>query len=123
MHNTASARATASDIVANVAKIHIETKTVLSADGTRIFAQAAGSSTNVPLVCVHGICCTSFGFHKQFQNARLLEHVYLVAYDMRGSGRSGRPLDDASYDGRRFAEDFSAVCGAFGIVRPILMGW
>ena len=98
-------------------------KYVTSADGTRLFAQAAGDPANPALVCVHGFACTSFAFRKQLASARLLEHIYVVAYDVRGNGRSDMPTAPEAYAGKRMVEDFQAVCAAFGVVRPVLLGW
>jgi pimeloyl-ACP methyl ester carboxylesterase len=103
--------------------IDLQTKTVTSADGTTIFVQAAGSPSNPALVCVHGFLSTSFAFSKQFADTKLLEKAYVIAYDIRGSGRSEAPVDGESYHGQRYAEDFKAVCEAFGVVKPIIMGW
>lgn len=94
-----------------------------SADGTRLHAFAAGSPTNPAVLCLHGFAATSFSFSRLFQSSRLLEKVYLVAFDMRGNGRSGMPLTKEGYAGDRYAEDFQAVCEAFGIVKPVLLAW
>ena len=32
-----------------------------------------------------------------------------MRYDLRGHGRSGYPMNAASYESRRYAEDFKAV--------------
>ena len=103
--------------------ISLTTKVVKSADGTSIHAQAAGSHSNPAVICIHGFASTSFAFSKQFSNPALLETVYLVAYDVRGNGRSDRPVDEESYISERLAEDFKAVCEAFRVVRPIVLGW
>ena len=97
--------------------------TVESADGTSIYVQTAGLSSNPALVCIHGFASTSFAFSKQFADAKVLERVYLVAYDVRGNGRSGLPVSEDSYRGQRHAEDFRAVCEALEIVRPVVLGW
>ena len=101
----------------------ITSKYVLSADGTRLFAQAAGNPANPAIVCAHGFGGTSFAFRKQLANPRLLDHVYVIAYDLRGNGRSDMPEEPAAYAGKKMAEDFQAVSTAFGVTRPILLGW
>ena len=98
-------------------------KYVTSADGTRLFAQAAGDPANPALVCVHGLANTSSAFRKQLASTLLLEHVYVVAYDLRGNGRSDMPEEPAAYEGKKMVEDFQAVCAAFGVTRPVLLGW
>ncbi|EKM52170.1 uncharacterized protein PHACADRAFT_262679 [Phanerochaete carnosa HHB-10118-sp] len=100
-----------------------QTKTITSADGTRIYALAGGDPSKPALICIHGFASTSFAFSKQFENPALLSKVFLVAYDIRGSGQSDKPVEAEAYDGARLAGDFKAVCDAFGIVRPVLLGW
>ena len=94
-----------------------------SADGTRIWAESAGDASKPAIVFVHGLSCTALGWDKQFADPALLKAFHLVRYEMRGHGRSGKPLDEGAYASVRYAEDFKAVCDAFGVVRPILAGW
>lgn len=46
-----------------------------------------------------------------------------MRYDLRGHGRSGKPETDAGYTSDKFAEDFKAVMTAFGLTKPIVVGW
>jgi len=46
-----------------------------------------------------------------------------VRYDLRGFGRSDKPLDPASYQSERFSEDFDAVVQAFDLHKPFVAGW
>jgi len=48
---------------------------------------------------------------------------FQVAFDMRGHGRSGMPTDLADYTSRLYADDFALVTKAFGLTRPIFLGW
>ncbi|KAF7346175.1 Alpha/beta-hydrolase [Mycena sanguinolenta] len=54
---------------------------------------------------------------------RLLESLYIVRYDLRGHGRSGKPSTQEAYESKLFAEDFKTVMDAFGLKRPVLAGW
>ena len=101
----------------------VQTKTVTSADGTRLHALAAGDPSKPALVLIHGFASSSFAFRAQFANQKLLARVRLVAYDVRGNGRSDKPVEPEAYEGKRLAEDFKAVCDAFGVVRPVVLGW
>ncbi|GJE99201.1 alpha/beta hydrolase [Phanerochaete sordida] len=103
--------------------MHITEKLVVSADGTTLYAQAAGDPTKPALVCIHGFAGTSFAFQKQLADAHLLQHAYVIAYDLRGNGRSDKPEAPASYAGECCAADFQAVCTAFAVTRPFLLGW
>ena len=96
---------------------------VKSADGTSIWADDAGNKNGVPVVFIHGLACTSIVFDLQFSDPKLLENLYMVKYELRGHGRSGKPIEADAYGGRRYAEDFIAVCKAFGLVKPFVCGW
>lgn len=53
----------------------------------------------------------------------MLDSVFLVAYDLRGNGRSGKPETEEGYTKERYAQDFWAVCGAFEVTNPVALGW
>lgn len=101
----------------------IESKILVSADGTKLFAEAAGNPSKPVLVFIHGFCVTGAAFDPQFEDARLHENLYLVRYDMRGQGRSGMPREAAAYESIRHAEDFKAVCEGFGLRKPNVLAW
>lgn len=44
--------------------------------------------------------------------ARLAERVHVIAYDVRGAGRSDAPQSPAAYDFERLGDDFEAVADA-----------
>lgn len=46
-----------------------------------------------------------------------------VRCDLRGHGRSDKPENAEGYQCVRFAEDFSAIKLAFGLDKPIIVGW
>ncbi|KAI0368761.1 alpha/beta-hydrolase [Pilatotrama ljubarskyi] len=101
----------------------ITERIVTSADGTKIIAESTGDSSKPAIVFVHGLSCTSLGWDCQFTDPDLLRDFYLVRYDMRGHGRSDKPKEPQRYESIRFAEDFKAVCDAFGVNKPFLAGW
>ncbi|TFK88836.1 alpha/beta-hydrolase [Polyporus arcularius HHB13444] len=94
-----------------------------STDGTKIWAESAGDASKPAMVFIHGLSCTALGFDHQFADAELLTDFYLVRYEMRGHGRSDKPLDAEAYESARFAQDFKTVCDAFGLNRPFLWAW
>lgn len=94
-----------------------------SPDGTLIWAEAAGNASAPAIVFIHGLGCTAAAFDKQFEDLRLLKHLHLVRYEMRGHGRSGKPEDIESYQSIRHAEDFRVVCEAFQLHKPCMLGW
>ncbi|KAK7677749.1 hypothetical protein QCA50_019301 [Cerrena zonata] len=96
---------------------------LISKDGTKIWAEAAGDPANPPVVFIHGVACTALVFDNQFSDSNLLDNIYMIRYEMRGHGRSGHPLDFDSYASLRFAEDFMAVYNAFQLKKPFICGW
>lgn len=94
-----------------------------SSDGTLIFAEAAGNKNLPAIVFVHGLSLSSLVWSGILQDTRLLEYFYLVAYDMRGHGRSGQPETMEGHASKLYADDFAAVCKGFGLVSPIFNGW
>ncbi|KAF9480729.1 alpha/beta-hydrolase [Pholiota conissans] len=96
---------------------------ITSSDGTDIFATAAGNPHNPSLVFVHGFALSGIVFDNLFHNKYLLAHFYLVAYDLRGHGRSGKPDSADAYTSQLFADDFDAVRTTFKLNSSILIGW
>jgi pimeloyl-ACP methyl ester carboxylesterase len=52
-----------------------------------------------------------------------LTDILQVRYDIRGHGRSGKPSTAEAYHSRLFADDFKTVVDAFGLKKPVLVGW
>ena len=94
-----------------------------SPDGTKIWAESAGDTSKPAIVFVHGLSCTALGWDEQFADAGLRHSFHLVRYEMRGHGRSGKPLEEAGYESIKIAQDFRTVCEAFGVVKPFMAGW
>ncbi|PCH42150.1 alpha/beta-hydrolase [Wolfiporia cocos MD-104 SS10] len=96
---------------------------ITSADGTKIWAESAGNPSKPAVVFIHGLSCTAVGYDKQFADHDLLNNLYMVRYELRGHGRTGMPEDIEAYAGPRQAEDFAAVCEAFGLKKPFVFAW
>ncbi|KAK0444645.1 alpha/beta-hydrolase, partial [Desarmillaria tabescens] len=92
---------------------------ITSPDGTRIWADAAGTPGKPPVVFVHGFLTSSLNWVRQFDDRRLLDSLYMT----RGHGRSDQPESEDAYASARHAEDFHAVCAAFGVTKPVVVGW
>ncbi|KDQ09597.1 hypothetical protein BOTBODRAFT_116879 [Botryobasidium botryosum FD-172 SS1] len=96
---------------------------VSSKDGTQIWAEAKGNPRNPHFVWIHGYLLSSLVFDKLFEDETYLNNLYMVRYDIRGFGQSDKPLNAASYQSARFAEDFDAVVQAFNLHKPFAAGW
>ncbi|KAF5332240.1 hypothetical protein D9611_007987 [Ephemerocybe angulata] len=96
---------------------------VSSSDGTQIFAQAVGKPHLPTLVFVHGFALSALVWANIFRDANLLRYFHLVAYDLRGFGRSGKPERAADYSSKLSADDFVSVTKSFNVTKPLFIGW
>ncbi|KAJ7352316.1 alpha/beta-hydrolase [Mycena albidolilacea] len=100
-----------------------DVKILHSTDGTTIFAEATGHPSNLHLVLLSGLTLSGCIFDDMCADQRLLDSLYIVRYDTRGHGRSGKPSTAEAYHSRLFADDFKTVVDAFGLKKPVLVGW
>jgi pimeloyl-ACP methyl ester carboxylesterase len=95
-----------------------------SNDGCRIAYWSGGNRAGLPIVLLHGFSldhsvwsavCAQYGF---------LDRCHVVVPDLRGHGKSERPLAADGYvDGRAWADDLDAVIRASGLERPAVVAW
>ncbi|KAJ7616981.1 hypothetical protein DFH06DRAFT_1145310 [Mycena polygramma] len=81
---------------------------VTSTDGTEIFAEARGDSSNPCVVFHHGMSVGMGCFDEIFADPRWTSRLFLVRYDIHGHGMS---------------PDFDAVMPPFGVVKPFFAAW
>jgi pimeloyl-ACP methyl ester carboxylesterase len=79
---------------------------VVSADGTKLHAEVFGPEDAPTIVLAHGWTCSIRFWTHQVQD--LSRDLRVVAYDLRGHGRSGLPADP-DYSTEAFAADLDAV--------------
>lgn len=95
---------------------------VVSVDGTGIAYLVGGDPGAPPLVLLHGWAQSADCWGSEVL-AQLSQHHRVVAVDLRGHGRSGKPTggyDDAGL----WAADVAAVVGAAKFAGPpVLLGW
>ncbi|EJJ27651.1 alpha/beta fold hydrolase [Rhizobium sp. CF142] len=97
--------------------------TVKAPDGVEIAVQESGDPAGPAIVFIHGLLGSHLNWDMQVSSPKL-QHYRLISYDMRGHGLSGKPDDAEAYrDGRRWADDLSAVLKATGAKKPVLVGW
>jgi pimeloyl-ACP methyl ester carboxylesterase len=94
---------------------------VVGGGSTSIYARACGPASAPAVVLLHGIAQTSDCWLEVMQGA-LGEELRLVAADLRGHGRSGKPAD-AYDDPALWARDLAAVLDAFALERPVVVAW
>jgi non-heme chloroperoxidase len=97
---------------------------VKSQDGTHLFSRANHPRTDgVCLLFVPGVGVSSDWWQRQF-NARELNSFFQVSFDLRGHGASDKPKSPEAYQSsQRWAEDVEAVCNAWSLTNPVLVGW
>ncbi|KAJ7018952.1 alpha/beta-hydrolase [Mycena alexandri] len=103
--------------------IQTDARVLHSSDGTAIYAEATGSARNPHLVLLAGLSLSGCIYDDLCADPQLLDTLYIVRYDVRGHGRSGKPTTAEAYASKMFADDFKTVVDAFALQRPVLAGW
>lgn len=90
---------------------------VTTSDGLRLAVFTDGEPTAPPVLLVHGYPDT----HRVWDEiaASLAADHYVIRYDVRGHGASGRPANLAGYRLDRLADDLFAVLDAVSPDRPV----
>lgn len=93
-------------------------------DGVSLAVFEAGNRRGRPIVFIHGYSQSHECWDRQFADAALLRDFHLIAFDLRGHGKSGKPLQaDAYRDPQRWADDVRTVIEASCARPPCLVGW
>lgn len=89
-------------------------------DGTPLYVEAIGDPLAPPLLLIGGQATD----HRMWDGIRedLAQAHRVIAYDHRGMGRSGRPLQPP-YSTRGFAQDALAVLDHLGVARAQVYGF
>jgi non-heme chloroperoxidase len=96
---------------------------VRSADGVELAVEETGRGDGPAIVFIHGLGFSGEVWRRQL-DGELAARFHLVTYDLRGHGRSSRPLDAAAYeDGRQWGEDLHAVIEATHATNAVVVGW
>ena len=90
-----------------------------SFDGVEVRYLDEGARDALPVVFIHGWACT--GDFWRFQTSVLRDRYRVIALDLPGFGKSGKPHDRA-YTLRFFARAVKAVIDHSGVKRPVLAG-
>ena len=86
-----------------------QTRTVLGAGGTPLHVELYGDPDAPPVVLIHGWTCSARFWRLQVQDLATDHRV--IAYDLRGHGRSGSPAD-GNWSLDTFGADLEAVLEA-----------
>ena len=97
--------------------------TVRGGGGVPLHVCEGGNLRGPEILFIHGYLFSSEVFVRQFEGPLSKTHR-LVAMDVRGHGRSGKPDFDAAYtDARAHADDVAAVVETLGLDQPTMVGW
>ncbi|THH16511.1 hypothetical protein EW146_g4138 [Bondarzewia mesenterica] len=98
-----------------------DSKLLRSSDGCEIYAEATGDPRCPHVVLIHGLTFSGTVFDALCR--AVLDKLYIVRYDLRGHGRSGKPETPEAHASKLYADDFMAVVEGFGLKKPVLAGW
>ncbi|NKB43131.1 MAG: alpha/beta fold hydrolase [Alphaproteobacteria bacterium] len=91
--------------------------------GVPLNVMTAGDPKNPGILLIHGMAQASQAFRLQFESS-LADDFYLVAFDMRGHGLSGKPWQpDLLGPSQAWAGDVAAVMAVTGLDKPVVVGW
>ncbi|MEM6936724.1 MAG: alpha/beta hydrolase [Pseudomonadota bacterium] len=98
-------------------------QTVEGAGEVPLNVVTAGNPESPPILFIHGIGQSHYSFVHQL-NSDLANDFFLVTFDLRGHGASGKPWAPEAYQPRSvWADDVDAVIEATGIQKPVVMAW
>ncbi len=98
-------------------------RTVEGAGGVPLNVVTAGDPASPAILLIHGFGQSHYSFVRQL-NSDLADDYFLVTFDLRGHGASGKPWDAEDYSEHTvWAEDVAAVVSATGIERPVVVAW
>jgi len=69
---------------------------ITAPDGVELAVQEQGDPRGVPLIFIHGLLGSRLNWEAQLTSAEL-SRFRLITYDLRGHGRSGKPVGAAPY--------------------------
>ncbi|HMA46328.1 MAG TPA: alpha/beta hydrolase [Frankiaceae bacterium] len=89
--------------------------------GVELHVEEAGRRAGRPVVFLHGYSQSALAWRRQLAGP-LARELRLVAVDLRGHGRSGKPATGYG-EAATWAADVRAVVDTLELVDPVLVGW
>ena len=98
-------------------------RTVEGAGGVPLNVVTAGDSASPAILLIHGFGQSHYSFVRQL-DSDLAEDYYLVSFDLRGHGASGKPWAAEAYrESEVWAGDVATVIAATDLDRPLMVAW
>ena len=98
-------------------------RTVEGAGGVPLNVVTSGDPAKPAILLIHGFGQSHYSFVLQL-DSDLADDYYLVSFDLRGHGGSGKPWAVEDYSKSEvWAGDVAAVIEATGLDRPLVVGW
>lgn len=98
-------------------------RTVEGAGGVPLNVITTGDPASPAILLIHGFGQSHYSFVHQL-NSDLAEDYFLVTFDLRGHGASGKPWAIEDYSEHTvWAQDVASVVAASGIRRPVVVAW
>jgi pimeloyl-ACP methyl ester carboxylesterase len=96
---------------------------VIGGGGVDLQVTEAGNPAGKPILFIHGYSQSAFSWRKQFAGD-LRGDFRLIAFDLRGHGESGKPVQPEAYtESRPWADDVAAILDALELRSVMLVGW
>lgn len=91
--------------------------------GVPLNVMTKGDPSKPGILFIHGMSQAAQAFRPQFDSA-LADEFYLVAFDMRGHGLSGKPWQpEQLVPSQAWAGDVAAVMAVTGLEKPVVVAW
>jgi len=96
---------------------------IYSTDKTNLNVVYFGDKDNPPILFIHGFSQSYLSWSEQY-NSELKNNFYIIAYDLRGHGSSGKPFNPEAYQSPRlWADDVAIIIKKMKLKKPVLVGW
>ena len=113
----------AADVAANPPAAELHFASVAGAGGVPLNVVSAGDPAKPSILLIHGIGQSYVSWENQLRSP-LTDRYFVVAFDLRGHGNSGKPWNKEAYqDYRQWAGDVQAIIAAMHLDHPVLVGW
>jgi pimeloyl-ACP methyl ester carboxylesterase len=97
--------------------------TVRGGGGLRLDVREWGPASGPPILLIHGWSQSHLCWAGQYEGG-LAKDFRVVAFDLRGHGKSEAPLGPEHYtDDDLWADDVAAIVEQLELDRPVLVGW